>query len=102
MAVRIAQISGSTSNGYWNPTEYMPFLGKSSQVLKVLPELDGTLSWYPVNGVAATLGELLMADTATDLIYHIDNPSRQTWRDMITTLARTLGLEQKDIIPYNQ
>lgn len=27
--VRIAQISGSTSNGYWNPTEYMPFLIKS-------------------------------------------------------------------------
>jgi thioester reductase-like protein len=25
MVVRIAQISGSTSNGYWNPTEYMPF-----------------------------------------------------------------------------
>jgi malonyl CoA-acyl carrier protein transacylase/thioester reductase-like protein/ubiquinone/menaquinone biosynthesis C-methylase UbiE/acyl carrier protein len=102
MAVRIAQISGSTSNGYWNPTEYMPFLVKSSQVLKVLPELDGTLSWYPVDGVAATLGELLMTDAATDLIYHIDNPSRQTWVDMISTLARTLGLEQKDIIPYGQ
>ncbi|KAM3081291.1 hypothetical protein ACMFMF_003204 [Clarireedia jacksonii] len=77
MAVRIAQISGSTSNGYWNPTEYIPFLIKSSQVLKILPDLDGTLSWYPVNDVASTLGELLLNDAATDLIYHIDNPSRQ-------------------------
>jgi thioester reductase-like protein len=102
MAVRIAQISGSTSNGYWNPTEYMPFLIKSSQVLRVLPELDGTLSWYPVDGVATTLGELLMSDTATDFIYHIDNPSRQSWRNMISTLARTIGLGDKNIIPYGQ
>ena len=102
MAVRIAQISGSTSNGYWNPTEYMPFLVKTSQVLKALPELDGTLSWYPVDGVAATLGELLMSSTAVDLIYHIDNPSRQTWRDMIATIARALELDHKDIIPYSQ
>ncbi|RDW63803.1 conidial yellow pigment biosynthesis polyketide synthase [Coleophoma cylindrospora] len=102
MAVRIAQISGSTSNGYWNPTEYMPFLVKSSQVLKVLPKLDGTLSWYPVDGVAATLGELLVADTTTDLIYHIDNPSRQTWVDLIATLSDALELDDKSIIPYDQ
>ena len=102
MAVRIAQIAGSTSNGYWNPTEYMPFLIKSSQVLRILPDLDGTLSWYPVNEVAATLGELLLNDTATDLIYHIDNPSRQTWRDMIATLARALDIGPKNIIPYGQ
>lgn len=102
MVVRIAQISGSTSNGYWNPTEYMPFLIKSSQVLKILPDLDGTLSWYPVNGVAATLGELLMTDTATDLIYHIDNPSRQTWRDTIATLARALDIGSKNIVSYEE
>jgi acyl transferase domain-containing protein/thioester reductase-like protein/acyl carrier protein/SAM-dependent methyltransferase len=102
MAVRIAQITGSTSNGYWNPSEYMPFLIRSSQVLKVLPDLDGTLSWYPVNDVAATLGELLLSQSATDLIYHIDNPSRQTWREMIAILARALDLGQKSIIPFAQ
>jgi acyl transferase domain-containing protein/thioester reductase-like protein/acyl carrier protein/SAM-dependent methyltransferase len=102
MAVRIAQISGSTSNGYWNPTEYIPFLIKSSQVLKILPDLDGTLSWYPVNDVASTLGELLLTDAATDLIYHIDNPSRQEWRDMISTLARALDITPTNIVPYEQ
>jgi thioester reductase-like protein len=102
MTVRIAQITGSTSNGYWNPSEYMPFLIKSSQVLKVLPDLDGTLSWYPVNDVAATLGELLLSQSATDLIYHIDNPSRQTWREMIAILARALDLGQKSIVPFAQ
>ncbi|KAI1871383.1 uncharacterized protein JN550_004377 [Neoarthrinium moseri] len=91
-AVRIAQISGSNSNGYWNPTEYMPFLIRSSQVLKILPDLNGTLSWYPVDAVAATLGDLLLSNKTEDLIYHIDNPSRQNWRDMMSTIAHGLGL----------
>ncbi|GFG15645.1 conidial yellow pigment biosynthesis polyketide synthase [Aspergillus udagawae] len=100
MAVRVAQIAGSTSNGYWNPTEYMPFLIKSSQVLRLLPDLEGTLSWYPVNDVAATLGELLLTETSTDMIYHIDNPSRQGWKEMIGTLARALGIREDGIVPY--
>ncbi|KAK6072987.1 beta-ketoacyl synthase domain-containing protein [Seiridium cupressi] len=100
--VRIAQISGSHSNGYWNPSEYMPFLVRSSQVLQILPDLDGTLSWCPVDDVAATLGELLMSETATDLIYHIDNPSRQTWRDLIADLAHGLGLGPRNIVPFDQ
>ncbi|KUI67806.1 Conidial yellow pigment biosynthesis polyketide synthase [Cytospora mali] len=100
--VRIAQISGSTSNGYWNPTEYMPFLIKSSQVLKLLPKLDGTLSWYPVDLVAATLGELLMSETTSELVYHIDNPSRQPWAEMISSLAQALDLGPDEIVPYQQ
>ena len=100
--VRIAQISGSTSNGYWNPTEYMPFLIKSSQVLKILPDLDGTLSWYPVDKVAATLGELLMSETTSELVYHIDNPSRQPWQEMIATLAHALDIAPSNIVPYGQ
>ncbi|GAQ08086.1 hypothetical protein ALT_5407 [Aspergillus lentulus] len=100
MAVRVAQIAGSTSNGYWNPTEYMPFLIKSSQSLRLLPDLEGTLSWYPVNDVAATLGELLLTETSTDLIYHIDNPSRQGWKEMIRTLARALRFSEEGIVPY--
>ncbi|KAI0409011.1 citrinin polyketide synthase [Xylaria palmicola] len=104
MAVRIAQISGSTRSGYWNPTEYMPFLIKSSQVLRALPDLDGTLSWYPVDRVAATLGDLLASpdDVASELIYHVDNPARQTWKDMIRTLYRALNLPPESVVPFDQ
>ncbi|KAL4735959.1 hypothetical protein BDV11DRAFT_211615 [Aspergillus similis] len=101
-AVRIAQISGSTTNGYWNSSEYMPFLIKTSQSLGILPYLEGTLSWYPVDGVAAALGELLFSKAADDLIYHIDNPSRQNWQDMMASLASALGLGKESIVPYDQ
>ncbi|KAJ4287771.1 hypothetical protein N0V90_012475 [Kalmusia sp. IMI 367209] len=102
MVVRTAQISGSTTNGYWNPTEYMPFLIKTSQTLKMLPDLSGTLSWYPVNGVASTLGELLTNPDANNLIYHIDNPSRQPWKGMIRSLAHALDIPSSNIVPYPQ
>ncbi|GIJ84608.1 type I iterative polyketide synthase [Aspergillus pseudoviridinutans] len=101
-AVRVAQISGSTTNGYWNTSEYMPFLIKSSQSLGLLPYLEGTLSWYPVDGVAATLGDLLLSETADDWIYHIDNPSRQGWQEMIASLASALGLGKESIVPFDQ
>lgn len=101
-AVRVAQISGSTTNGYWNPSEYMPFLIKTSQSLRLLPSLEGTLSWYPVDGVASTLGDLLLSDTADDWIYHIDNPSRQGWQEMIASLARALGLGKESIVPFDR
>jgi len=41
MAVRVGQISGSKTNGYWNPVEHLVHLIKSSQTLRALPDLDG-------------------------------------------------------------
>lgn len=111
MIVRIAQISGSRGGQqYWNPTEYMPFLIKSAQVLQTLPVLEGTLSWYPVDDVAATLGELLLpppggapaAVMRRQLVYHIDNPARQSWTDMIATLAQALHVPAHKIVPYER
>ncbi|KAL4812713.1 hypothetical protein BDW67DRAFT_188396 [Aspergillus spinulosporus] len=102
MAVRIAQITGATSNGYWNPVEHFAFLIKSSQTLKALPDFDGSLSWCPVDDVSATLGELLMSDTKLYPIYHIENPSRQSWKEMVKTLARFLEIPPDSIIPFDQ
>ena len=100
MAVRIAQIAGSTSNGYWNPVEHLAFMIKSSQVLKILPDLNGSLSWCPVNDVAATLGDLLISDRTPYPIYHIENPCRQPWREMVNTLADVLDIPRDNIIPF--
>lgn len=102
MAVRIAQITGSTSNGHWNPVEHFAFLVKSSQTLKALPDFDGSLSWCPVDDVSATLGELLISDTTPYPIYHIENPSRQPWREMVRILAQSLDIRPDGIVPFDQ
>ena len=41
MSVRIGQIAGSESSGYWNTSEHLSMLVKSSQALRCLPELHG-------------------------------------------------------------
>jgi nucleoside-diphosphate-sugar epimerase len=38
---RCAQISGAISNGYWNPTEYLPTLVRNSKKIGSLPDLQG-------------------------------------------------------------
>ena len=41
MSVRIGQIAGSTTTGYWNSVEHFAFMVKSAQTLKALPDLQG-------------------------------------------------------------
>jgi acyl transferase domain-containing protein/thioester reductase-like protein/acyl carrier protein/SAM-dependent methyltransferase len=103
MAVRLGQVAGSSTSGYWNPTEHLPFIIKSSQTLKALPDFDGLLSWTPVDEVASTLVDLVtlpMTDTPYS-IYHIDNPIRQAWKEMIPLLAEALGIPSADAIPFD-
>ena len=104
MSVRIGQIAGSTKNGYWNPVEHLVSLLRSSQTLNLFPDLPGTLSWCPVNHVAATLGELLFSSSinAPRPIYHIENPSRQPWPKMTEILANALGIPRSNVIPFNR
>lgn len=102
MTVRIGQISGSQSSGYWNPVEHFAFLIKSSQTIKALPDFSGTLSWCPVDVAAATLGELLLADNSPNAVYHIENPERQPWKEMIPLLAEQLGVPNSGIIPFSE
>ena len=41
MVVRLGQVAGSRSTGYWNPLEHFPAMVKSAQTLGVLPGLQG-------------------------------------------------------------
>lgn len=102
MAVRLGQVAGSKTSGYWNPAEHLSFLIKSSQTLKALPDFNGLLSWTPVNDVAATLGDLLLSDNSPCPIYHIDNPVRQPWGDMIPVLADALDIPRNNVIPFGE
>ncbi|EFR04739.1 phenolpthiocerol synthesis polyketide synthase ppsB [Nannizzia gypsea CBS 118893] len=101
MSVRIGQISGSRKTGYWNPVEHFSFLVKSSQTLRSLPDLKGELSWCPVDDVAAALADILLSDTIPYPIYHIENPIRQPWSEIIYLLADTLDIPRGFIVPYD-
>ncbi|KAM7202686.1 NAD(P)-binding protein [Rhypophila sp. PSN 637] len=79
MTARLGQIAGSRTSGYWNPMEYWCFMVKSSQSLRVLPELEG-------------VSQHLLDTSSPEPVYNIDNPRQQPWSKMIKTLVDALGL----------
>ncbi|KAE8369303.1 hypothetical protein BDV27DRAFT_153181 [Aspergillus caelatus] len=102
MVVRPGQIAGSSSSGCWNIAEHFPAIVKSAQTLRALPDLQGDLSWTPVNDIAASLVELLVTDNTPYPVYHLDNPVRQPWHDMIRILASELSIPTSNIVPFSE
>ncbi|KAM4057347.1 starter unit:ACP transacylase in aflatoxin biosynthesis domain-containing protein [Hirsutella rhossiliensis] len=100
MAVRLGQIAGSKTSGYWNPMEHFGFLIKSSQTLNALPDVDGTVFWTPVNDIAGTLSDLVLSKRAPHPIYHIENPVGQAWRETNAILADALKIP--NLIPFDE
>ena len=100
MAVRLGQIAGSKTSGYWNPMEHFGFLIKSSQTLNALPDVGGTVYWTPVNDIAGTLADLVLSPRDPYPIYHIENPIGQSWREMNTILSSALNIP--DLIPFDE
>ncbi|KAI1385804.1 putative polyketide synthase [Hypoxylon trugodes] len=100
MTVRLAQVAGSSISGYWNQLEHFPFLVKSAQTLRALPNFHGPLSWTPVDAMAGTLADLLLMEDQPHPFYHIDNPVRQPWQEMLPVLAEGLGIPESRIIPF--
>ena len=101
MAVRLGQIAGSKTSGYWNPMEHFGFLIKSSQTLNALPDMSGGLYWTPVNDIAGTLSDLVLAENTPYPIYHVENPIGQPWREMTTILAEALHIPSSNIVPFH-
>ncbi|KAF2134747.1 putative polyketide synthase [Dothidotthia symphoricarpi CBS 119687] len=104
--IRLGQIAGSATNAHWNPMEHVPFMIKSSQTLRALPDLPGSLGWTPADAIARSLLDICAQPHAVALhpIYHIDNPVRQPWADVIAVLADALHIPQDTtgIIPLHE
>lgn len=101
MAVRLGQIAGSKTSGYWNPMEHFGFVMKSSQTLDALPEVPGgQIYWTPVNDMADVLADLVLADNTPHRFYHLENPYSQPWETVRAILADAIGI--KNTIPFDE
>ena len=100
MTVRLGQIAGSKTSGYWNPMEHFGFLIKSSQTLNALPDVGGTVYWTPVNDIAESLSDLILSDRTPHPFFHIENPVGQPWSEMNAILADALNIP--NLIPFEE
>lgn len=91
--VRIGQISGSQSTGYWTVKEHFPELVRACQRMGRFPNLEGSLSWLPVNRAASILSDVLLHTSTPSLVYHVENPIRQPWSNVLIVMERKLNLK---------
>lgn len=100
MVVRLGQIAGSKTSGYWNPMEHFGFLIKSSQTLNALPDVPGKVYWTPVNDVADSLIDLVLAENVPYPVYHVDNPVGQEWSEVSGIIANALNIPH--LVPFRE
>ncbi|KAM0811980.1 putative Carrier domain-containing protein [Seiridium cardinale] len=100
--IRIGQISGSTHSGIWNEKEHVPTLLKMAEISGHLPRIEGTLSWLPVDIAAAAISDIVLSDGSPQLVYHVENPNRQNWNDVLEELRRLmqLPLDGDELAPF--
>ncbi|KAI2613435.1 putative polyketide synthase [Hypoxylon sp. NC1633] len=107
MAVRPAQIAGSSTSGVWNSVEQIPFIVKSAQSLGAWPNFRGTVRWIPVDAVAAILVDLLYIGEDKTApkpwpIYHIDDPVGRPWEEISSVLADALSIPASQFVPFKE
>ncbi|KAL6231238.1 hypothetical protein BDW75DRAFT_244087 [Aspergillus navahoensis] len=100
--IRMGQIAGSSTTGFWNVNEHIPALVLSSLRIGRLPQLPNTLSWIPVDIAAQSITELLLSPAPASLVYHIENPIRQSWHDMLQSIAGELKFSAADPLPWDE
>lgn len=54
-----------------------------------------------VDSCAAVLAEVMFHPLPLELVYHLENPIRQSWQDVAAVLVRRLGLPQESIVPID-
>lgn len=100
--VRIGQMTGPEGSGAWNESEHFPLIVHSCAALKAVPKLVGSLSWIPVNRAGDAITDMLFSKSFRP-IYHMENPSRQSWDGLIANLASILGGSQPlPIVPFGE
>ena len=99
--LRIGQIVGDREMGLWNDTEAIPLIIRSVLTLKALPALEETVSWLPVDTLAATTldlagissGGVPVSDSDRDIVYNLENPHTFSWTDSLLPELHRSGLD---------
>jgi len=54
-----------------------------------------------VDSCATVLAEVMFHSLPLKLVYHLENPVRQSWQDVAAVLIRRLGLPEESIVPMD-
>ncbi|KAI0081390.1 acetyl-CoA synthetase-like protein [Panus rudis PR-1116 ss-1] len=101
-SLRIGQVSGSTRTGAWNTTDWVPTIIKSSLAIGALPELNGSVSWIPMETTAQTIVDFVLSPASPPEVLNIIHPHPVPWNQIFRDAADVLGQKgaSLSLIPY--
>ncbi|KAI1813507.1 hypothetical protein GGS20DRAFT_553164 [Poronia punctata] len=92
---RVGQIAGPTTTaGIWPKKEWLPSLIASSKYLGKLPSSLGRadlVDWTPVDLLGQIIVELSKQDQAGATVFHVVNPRKSRWGDLVSSVQQYLG-----------
>ncbi|KZT61212.1 acetyl-CoA synthetase-like protein [Calocera cornea HHB12733] len=101
---RVGQLAGSTQNGAWNTTDWVPIIAKGGKVMNALPSFPGgNVSWLPTDSAAkAIVDGLHNIDADSEITHrylHLVHPHPTKWDYIITYMSKILKVP---VVPFSE
>ncbi|KAF7347147.1 Acetyl-CoA synthetase-like protein [Mycena venus] len=95
---RIGQVCGSSSNGSWSTTDWVPAIVKSSIALKNFPSVpSGVVAWLPPEAVSHTIVDAALSPERPPFAINLVHPRPVPWDLVMSAMASTVELP---LIPF--
>ncbi|TCD65529.1 putative PKS/NRPS-like protein biosynthetic cluster [Steccherinum ochraceum] len=101
MSLRIGQLSGSTTTGAWNVTDWVPITVKSSIALGYLPDLNETVDWTPVDVAARTFVDAVKVRGPLPNLVNLVHPHPTAWSEVFSLINTRVG-RTLQIVPFTE
>ncbi|KAI0739441.1 acetyl-CoA synthetase-like protein [Daedaleopsis nitida] len=88
VVMRLGQVAGDRL-GYWNEKEWFPSLVKSALFQRCLPDIEGTVAWFPAYEAAKAFAEMRHSE---EPFLHLVHPNPTTWHTLVAPIAQALGV----------
>ncbi|KAF9445030.1 hypothetical protein P691DRAFT_806313 [Macrolepiota fuliginosa MF-IS2] len=82
--IRSGQIAGSSIDGYWAPTEYIPTIFRSSKILGKIPNKLPDTRWLPADYCGKAVVDLALQNEQYLQYYHLENPTGTPWGTIVS------------------
>ncbi|KAG6827401.1 putative NRPS-like protein biosynthetic cluster [Tricholoma furcatifolium] len=104
-AFRIGQLSGGKPKGAWATTDWVPILVKSSLTIGLLPDMEGVLSWLPMDAAAAAIVDAALKDTQLPHAINIVHPRPVEGKQVISFIQSAIEQDRGrhlTIVPFRE
>ena len=105
--LRIGQVVGDTKKGVWKDTEAFPLMIRSAVTMNILPKIDMTCQWLPVDTLAEAVLEIAGQNdgqseiaNGRQLFYNVLSPHTFSWTPKLGSALHATKLPAFEEVPF--